>query len=150
MHFTDYDTRVAAYAVIVDDAGRILLSWFNGNHRNDPGWTLPGGGVDYGEQMPAAVVREVKEETGYDVEVGAPLTTNVYVVPFDPGRRPYQSTRVVFEARIVGGELGTLEVDGTTDFAAWVGLDDPAIEADTTSPIVRMGIAALKVAQSTQ
>jgi len=149
MHFTEYDTRVAAYAVIVDDAGRILLSWFNGNHRNDPGWTLPGGGVDYGEQMPAAVVREVKEETGYDVEVGAPLTTNVYVVPFEPGRRPYQSTRVIFEARIVGGELGTLEIDGTTDFAEWVSLKEAADVPGSTADIVRLGIDAWK-AQSTQ
>ncbi|NYI78698.1 NUDIX hydrolase [Nocardioides panzhihuensis] len=150
MHFTEYDTRVAAYAVVVDDDGRILLSWFKGNHRNEPGWTLPGGGVDYGEQMPSAVAREVKEETGYDVEVGAPLTTDVHVVPFEPGRRPYQSTRVVFAARIVGGELGTLEVDGTTAFAGWVGVDDPVIGADTTSPIVRMGLEALKLAQPTQ
>lgn len=149
MHFTEYDTRVAAYAVIVDDAGRILLSWFNGNHRNDPGWTLPGGGVDYGEQMPAAVMREVKEETGYDVEVGAPLTTNVYVVPFEPGRRPYQSTRVIFEARIVGGELGTLEVDGTTDFAEWVSLEEAAAVPESSADIVRLGIDAWK-AQSTQ
>ncbi|MGY0386577.1 NUDIX domain-containing protein [Nocardioides sp. WG-D5] len=148
MHFTEYDTRVAAYAVIID-AGRILLSWFNGNHRTEPGWTLPGGGVDYGEQMPAAVRREVKEETGYDVEVGAPLTTNVYAVPFEPGRRPYQSTRVIFEARIVGGELGTLEVDGTTDFAEWVPLEKAAQVPESAADIVRLGIEAWR-AQSTQ
>lgn len=104
MHFTEYDTRVAAYAVIID-AGRILLSWFNGNHRNDPGWTLPGGGVDYGEQMPAAVRREVKEETGYDVEVET--ITGTYTNPnhrmaYDDGEVRQQFS-IAFRARLLGG-----------------------------------------------
>lgn len=47
MHFTEYDTRLAGYAVIIDDADHILLSWFNGGRNwGRPGWSLPGGGVD--------------------------------------------------------------------------------------------------------
>jgi 8-oxo-dGTP diphosphatase len=42
--FTEYDTRLAAYALIVDDRERILLTWYNGKGRGEPGWTLPGGG----------------------------------------------------------------------------------------------------------
>lgn len=47
MHFTEYHTRLAAYAAIVNDAGELLLTWFNGG--TDPsnaGWSLPGGGVE--------------------------------------------------------------------------------------------------------
>ena len=43
MEFTEYDTRLAAYAVAVDDADRILLARFN--ELAVPTWTLPGGGV---------------------------------------------------------------------------------------------------------
>ena len=52
-------------AIVLDDEGRILVV-----HKTDNAlWALPGGGMDVGESMPNAVVREVKEETGLDVEV---------------------------------------------------------------------------------
>ncbi|WP_232226199.1 NUDIX hydrolase [Brachybacterium phenoliresistens] len=51
MHFTEYDTRLGAYALIVDEQRRILLSWYNGP---TPCWTLPGGGVDFGERATAS------------------------------------------------------------------------------------------------
>jgi 8-oxo-dGTP diphosphatase len=66
MEYTDYDTRLASYAVVTD-GDRVLLarlSW------PDAGlWTLPGGGVELDETVEEGAVREVREETGYDVVV---------------------------------------------------------------------------------
>ena len=50
-------------AVVLNEQGELLLV-----HRTDNGlWALPGGGVDPGESVTDAVVREVKEETGLDI-----------------------------------------------------------------------------------
>ena len=48
LEFFDYDTRIAAYAVVVD-GDRLLLSWWNGEQVGEPQWSLPGGGVDLAE-----------------------------------------------------------------------------------------------------
>jgi 8-oxo-dGTP diphosphatase len=61
--------RLAAYALIIDDAGRVLLSRELGRRRPSP-WLLPGGGVEHGEHPEQAVVREVMEEAGLRVSVG--------------------------------------------------------------------------------
>ncbi len=57
-------------AVVLDAAGRLLLV----RRRNSPGrglWSVPGGRVEPGEALAAAVAREVREETGLHVRVGA-------------------------------------------------------------------------------
>lgn len=125
MHLSEYDTRLAAYAVIVDEHDRLLLSWFVGNENSPAGWTMPGGGVEYDESLPDAVVREVLEETGYTVSVGRLIATDHFTIR-NPGRdrRPYKSVRVVFTATINGGSLGTTEIDGTTAFARWIPLTE--------------------------
>ena len=67
MDFREYDTRLAAYAVIVDDQERVLLaSW---NESSEPQWTMLGGGVELDETPAEGAVRELREETGYDVEL---------------------------------------------------------------------------------
>lgn len=127
LEFFDYDTRIAAYAVVVD-GDRLLLSWWNGEQVGEPQWSLPGGGVDLAESAEDGVVREVLEETGYDVELTGFLTTDTKL--WEPSRRQRETDRwmkalrLVYTARVVSGTLGTLEVGGSTDHAAWVPIAD--------------------------
>ena len=125
LHHTDYDSRLGAYAVLVDEHDRILLALWN--ELSEPLWTLPGGGVELNETVEAGVVREVYEETGYDVEAGRLLGVDTVVV--SPEERTvdrdrwFRGIRVVYEATIVGGHLRH-EVGGTTDEARWIPVAD--------------------------
>jgi 8-oxo-dGTP diphosphatase len=56
--------RFAAYAVATDPDGRTLLTRIAAGYPGAGRWHLPGGGTDYGEQPGAALIRELKEETG--------------------------------------------------------------------------------------
>jgi 8-oxo-dGTP diphosphatase len=141
--FTEYDTRLAAYAAIVDDADCILLTWFNGGDHGTAEWTLPGGGVEYAETVEAAIVREVREETGYDVQLEAPLATHSFTLADGPRPpRPYKSVRIVYSASVTGGTLGTLEIGGTTDRAEWIPIRQVP-NARPRADIVDVAIAAL-------
>jgi ADP-ribose pyrophosphatase YjhB (NUDIX family) len=56
---------VGSSAVITDGEGRILL-----HRRSDSGnWALPGGAMELGETLAGCAVREVREETGFDVHI---------------------------------------------------------------------------------
>ncbi|WP_330279784.1 MULTISPECIES: NUDIX domain-containing protein [unclassified Streptomyces] len=94
---------VAASAVVTDDRGRILLQ-----KRSDSGlWALPGGGMEMADSLPGAAVREVKEETGLDVEITGLVGTYTdprHVIAYTDGevRRQFN---VCFRARLVGGTL---------------------------------------------
>lgn len=123
-----FDTRPAAYAVIVRD-GKILLPYWSENGHE--GWTLPGGGLDLAEHPVDGVIREVFEETGFRVEVAGLLGVDVLSIPaadrMDGAERPLESIRFVYEATVTGGEL-TDELDGTTTHAAWISLAEvPAL-----------------------
>lgn len=62
--------RVGVGAMIFDEAGRIFLGKRGQKARNEQGtWELPGGAVDYGETLEAAILREVEEETGLTIRI---------------------------------------------------------------------------------
>ena len=71
-------SRVSAYALIHED-NRILLCRLSKVLPRWQGfWTLPGGGLNFGEDPEAAVVREVEEETGLRCKLVAPLGCTAY------------------------------------------------------------------------
>jgi 8-oxo-dGTP diphosphatase len=115
--------RVAAYALILRDE-RILLTRLASRISADEKWHLPGGGVDHGEDPRDALVREIREETGLDAEVGA--TARVYSAHrpqmWRQGRRwDYQALRIVYDAWVPpdAPEPRVVEVDGSTVDVAW-------------------------------
>jgi 8-oxo-dGTP pyrophosphatase MutT (NUDIX family) len=120
--------RVAAYGLVVRD-GQILLTQLARRISSDQRWHLPGGGVDHGEDPRDALVREIREETGLDAEVGE--TARVYSAHrpsmWRQGRRwDYQALRIVYDAWVPADAPPprVLEVDGSTVAVGWHPLAD--------------------------
>lgn len=88
-------------AIVKDDRGRVLMIHKTDNDK----WALPGGGHEPGESISDTVVREVKEETGYDVEVetiSGTYTNPNHRMSYDDGEVRQQFS-IAFRARLVGG-----------------------------------------------
>ncbi len=108
--------------ILRDD--RILLTRLASRISADEKWHLPGGGVDHGEDPRDALVREVREETGLEAEVGD--TARVYSAHLPSmwrqGRRwDYQALRIVYDAWVPtdAPEPRVVEVDGSTVDVDW-------------------------------
>lgn len=100
--------RPSVSAVIFDRRGRLLLQ-----QRSDGGqWGLPGGSVEIGESLYAAVRREVLEETGLDVTVrrlvGVYSDPALQVVRY-PNGNVWHYVNVCFECAVRGGTLTTCD-----------------------------------------
>jgi len=137
--------RVGAYAVILRD-DRILLSRLSPVVTSEELWTLPGGGLDHGEDPRDAVIREIHEETGLTAEVGE--TARVYSAhlpsAWRDGRRiDAHALRIVYDGWVPvdAPEPHVVEVDGSTAEAAWHPVRDVL---DGSVPVAPLVVEALR------
>ena len=143
--------RVAAYAVILrvgagpDSQQEILLSRLAERITSDELWTLPGGGLDHGEDPRDAVLREVREETGLEADVGE--TARVYSAHLpgvwrDGRRVDAHALRIVYDGWVApdAPRPRVVEVGGSTSEAAW----HPVSQVlDGTVPVAPLVLEAL-------
>ncbi|MCB0908933.1 MAG: NUDIX domain-containing protein [Nocardioidaceae bacterium] len=136
--------RVAAYAVIMRD-DQVLLCRLSRRISSEERWTLPGGGVEHGEDPHDAVLREIVEETGITAQVSD--TAHVYSAHLPAAWRAgsrvdAHALRIVFDGWVPrdAPEPRVLEIDGSTVEAAWKPLSGIL---DGTVPVVPLVTEAL-------
>jgi ADP-ribose pyrophosphatase YjhB (NUDIX family) len=121
-------TRVGAYA-LCSRGDEILLSRIapGATATSDGMWTLPGGGVEFGEHPRDAALRELTEETGLAGEIVDLAEVDSWSGhlddPRDGSALDFHAIRILYRVNVIGGEL-RVEVDGSSDACAWVAAGD--------------------------
>lgn len=92
----------AASAIVVNDQDEILLH----KRRDNQLWSLPGGAMEVGESIEQTIIREVKEETGFDVEIVKIIgiyTDSNHIIEYSNGEVRQQFS-ICFECHIISGK----------------------------------------------
>jgi len=109
-------------ALVVDDHGHVLLQ-----RRADSGnWALPGGTMDIGETLDQCVIREVKEETGLNIEITGLLgiyTDPHHVIAYADGE-VRQEFNVTYLGRVIGGTIAVSDESTEVRFIDPADFDD--------------------------
>jgi ADP-ribose pyrophosphatase YjhB (NUDIX family) len=133
----EYPRRpILGVGAVVLDGGRVLLV----RRANEPlkgQWSLPGGAVELGETVVAAVAREVLEETGLEVEVGALIDLLDRLSYDEHGRVRYHYVLLDFVCRPVGGALEAASDAGAVCWAAIDALEPYSLSDQALAMIAR-------------
>lgn len=135
--------RLAAYAWI-EQEGQILLAKVAPGYADAGKWTLPGGGVDWGEHPEQTLHRELHEETGLSGTIDELLGIDSEL--FEPsefnGYTSVHAVRLVFRVK-ASGDPRVVETGGSTSDVAWLPLSNVR-----DLPIATLVEEALKLSES--
>ena len=129
-------TRLASYAIAIDDDS-VLLARIASGYPGEGRWTLPGGGVEWGEHPDDTLIREVHEETGFSVTEFSLIGINSQVFAASANHRGLHAVRMLYDVPL-HGQPTVVEKDGSVDAAAWLPLDEVA--GANTVELVRVGL----------
>jgi len=117
-------------AAIIDEDGRVLAAQRGPGMSHAGLWELPGGKIEPGESPEAALAREIREELGLAVAVGAHLDTNRHAYPH------IVVHLAAYRCTLVGGSMVLAEHSAVRWLAAgqlgavtWAAADVPLLEA---------------------
>ena len=131
---------VGVGAVIVQD-GQVLLVR-RGHAPLQGAWSLPGGVVEAGETLEAALVREILEETGLEVQVGPIVEVLDRITRDVDGRVEYHFVLIDYLCHVAGGSLRA-----GSDAAAAQFVDPADLGAydvsDTTRAVIERAVGGL-------
>ena len=113
---------VVSVGAVIVEGGRVLLIK-RGQPPLQGRWSLPGGVVEIGETLQEALAREVREETGLEIEVGPVVEVLDRIERVDDNRIEYHYVIIDYRCLVRGGRLAC---GSDADDARWVSASDVA------------------------
>lgn len=98
-----------ASAIIIKDNCVLMIRTIDSNS-----WSIPSGGVEVGETLEEACIREVAEETGYEVKIVKELHTKKTII------KEYKVTTQYFLCEITGGDIQYKDPDEEIEEISWM------------------------------